>query len=318
MNEISTGTLRLPKFDVRQVRAFLVVAGELHFGRAAERLFTSQPALSRTIHALEEAVGVPLFERSTRRVRLTSAGEAFAAECSLALGHLERASTAALEAADGSAGRLRVGYMDFAINGRLPALLQGFRTRFPRAVLDLEYNPSAKQRVALLEGRIDIGFVIGEFESQKVLNVLVDQDDFVVLLPDTHPLVSRPALRLADLAEEPFVMGTEDAFRTFRRLFFPICHSAGFFPNIVQLASTTTGIFGMVAAGVGVSVYAGCARNFGRVGVVVKPLVDVREVIPTFAVWVADNPSEILRGFKDFLVANARMYMAAAHSPRAS
>ncbi|OOG57483.1 LysR family transcriptional regulator [Polaromonas sp. C04] len=316
MSEISTGTLRLPKFDVRQVRAFLVVAGELHFGRAAERLFTSQPALSRTIHALEDAVGVSLFERSTRRVRLTSAGEAFAAECSLALGHLERASTAALEAADGRAGRLRVGYMDFAINGRLPSLLQGFRAGFPRAVLDLEYNPSSKQRVALLEGRIDVGFVIGEFESQKVLNVLVDQNDYVALLPDTHPLASRRTLRLADLAEEPFVMGTEDAFSTFRRLFFPVCHTAGFFPNIVQLASNTSGIFGMVAAGVGVSVYAGCARNIGRVGVVVKPLVDVSDVIPTFAVWVADNPSEVLHGFRDFLVANARLRMAATHAPR--
>lgn len=311
MSEISTGTLRLPKFDVRQVRAFLVVAGELHFGRAAERLFTSQPALSRTIHALEDAVGVSLFERSTRRVRLTSAGEAFAAECSLALGHLERASTAALEAADGRAGRLRVGYMDFAINGRLPSLLQGFRAGFPRAVVDLEYNPSSKQRVALLEGRIDIGFVIGEFESQKVLNVLVDQNDYVALLPDTHPLASRRTLRLADLAEEPFVMGTEDAFSTFRRLFFPVCHTIGLFPNIVQLASNTSGIFGMVAAGVGVSVYAGCARNLGRVGVVVRPLVDVSDMIPTFAVWVADNPSEVLHGFRDFLVANARLHMAA-------
>jgi DNA-binding transcriptional LysR family regulator len=312
MNQVSAGPLRLPKFDVRQVRAFLAVAGELHFGRAAERLCTSQPALSRTIHALEEAVGVTLLERSTRRVRLTSAGEAFAAECSLAFGHLERASTAALEAADGSAGRLRVGYMDFAINGRLPSLLQGFRARHPKAVFDLEYNPSAKQHVALLEGRSDIGFVIGEFESQKVLNVLVDQDEFVALLPDTHPLASRRILHLTDLAEEPFVMGTEDAFSTFRRLFFSVCHTAGFFPNIVQLASNTSGIFGMVAAGVGVGVYAGCARNIRRVGVVVKPLADVSEMIPTFAVWVADNPSEVLQRFRDYLVDNARLHISAA------
>src|SRR5476649_1748139 len=78
---------RAPKFDLRQARAFLFVADELHFGRAAARLFMTQPALSRTIRALEESVAVALFERSTRRVRLTPAGEAFAAECRLALGH---------------------------------------------------------------------------------------------------------------------------------------------------------------------------------------------------------------------------------------
>lgn len=311
MNETPVGSLRLPKFDLRQARAFLFVADELHFGRAAARLFTSQPALSRSIHALEDAVGTPLFARTTRRVRLTPAGEVFAAECRLALGHLERAAIAAHDAADGSVGRLRIGYMDFAINGRLPQLLKAFRAQYPRDVLDLEYNPSAKQRTALLEGRIDAGFVIGEFESQKVLNVLVEQDDFVALLPDGHPLTTRRTLNLVDLADEPFVMGSEDAFSTFRGLLFPVCHAAGFFPNVVQQASNSSGIFGMVAAGVGVSVYAGCARNIGRVGVVVKPLADVSEVISTFAVWVADNPSPVLQRFKDFLVTNARLGLVA-------
>src|SRR5512146_179898 len=122
---------RDPKFDLRQARAFLRVAEDLHFGRAAAKLFMTQPALSRTIRALEEAVGVALFERSTRRVRLTAAGEAFAAECRLALGHLDLAAHAARNAAAGREGHLRVAYMDFAINGRLPAILQSFRTAYP-------------------------------------------------------------------------------------------------------------------------------------------------------------------------------------------
>lgn len=307
MKDTPIGSLRLPRFDVRQARAFLFVAEELHFGRAAARLFTSQPALSRTIHALEEAVGTPLLERSTRKVRLTAAGEVFVAECRLALGHLERAAAAAADAAEGRVGRLRVGYMDFAINGRLPQLVQGFRSKYPQTVLDLEYNPSTRQRTALLEGRLDIAFIIGEFESPKVLNVLVERNDYVALLPEAHPLAARRTLRLADLAQEPFVMGTEDAFSSFRRLLFPVCHAAGFFPNVVQLASNASGIFGMVAAGVGVSVYAGCARNVRRVGVVVKPLADVTDAIPTFAAWIADQPSEVLKRFTEFLVANARL-----------
>lgn len=292
---------RPPKFDLRQTRAFVLVAEELHFGRAAARLFMTQPALSRSIRALEDAVGTALFERSTRRVRLTAAGEAFAAECRLALGHLERAAAAATNAAEGREGRLRVGYMDFAINGRLPQILKAFRTKFPQVLVDLEYIPTAVQHTALLQGRIDIGFVIGEFRAPRILNLPVDSDDFVALLPEGHRLAARASMRLADLADEPFVFGSEDTFSSFRQLALPLCLGAGFYPRIVQQASNTSGIFGMVAAGVGVTLYAGCARNFRRAGVVVKALADVRDKIPTYAACLSDNPSEVLGRFRAFV-----------------
>lgn len=299
------GDLRRPVFDVRAARAFLFVAEDLHFGRAAARLHTSQPALSRTIHALEATLGVALLERSTRRVGLTAAGEVFSAECRLALGHLERAATGAQDAAIGRVGRIRIGYMDFAIHGSLPWLLKGFRSKWPRDVMDLEYNPSVKQKTALLEGLIDVGFVIGKLDSPKVKNVLVDLNDYVALLPDTHPLAKKPTLRLADMANEQFVLGSDDTFSSFRSLLFSVCHSLGFFPNIAQEASSTGGILGMVAAGVGVSVFAGCARNWTRDGVVVKPLVDVTDYIPTYAIWVSDNPSEVLKRFGNFVSTNS-------------
>lgn len=298
---------RLPRFDLRQARAFVCVADELHFSRAAARLYTSQSALSRAIRGLEGIVGVPLLERTTRRVRLTAAGESFADECRKALAHFDRAAGSALDAADGRTGRLRIAYMDFAINGRLPLLLKEFRARFPRSVLDLEYLPSAKQRTALFEGRIDIGMMIGELEGAKARNLLVDQDDFVALLPEGHPIASRRTVALADLAREPFVLGNDDGFSSFRRLFLPLCHEAGFMPDIVQQASNSSGIFGMVAAGVGVSVYAGCARNVRRAGVVVRPLADVRATIPVFAAWVDEPASELLAKFTDFLVSQARL-----------
>src|SRR5512140_3003087 len=107
---------RLPplRFGLRQVRAFVCIADELHFGHAANLLFTSQPALSRMIHSLEEALGVQLLTRTTRKVELTPAGEAFASECRLALTHFELATRAAQSAAPGKLGRLRMAYMDFA------------------------------------------------------------------------------------------------------------------------------------------------------------------------------------------------------------
>ena len=289
------------RFDLRQVRAFLRVAEQLHFGRAAERLSMTQPALSRTIRDLEEAVGVSLFERSTRRVRLTAAGAAFAAECQLAVSHLQLAANAAKSAAEGRSGKLRLGYMDFAINGRLPRILQAFRAAEPGVSVDLEYMPTAAQHVALLEGRIDIGFIIGEFKAHNVANHPVDRDEFVVLLPESHPLAARESLRLAELAKEPFVIGSEETFGSFRKLLFELCHEAGFFPDIVQEASNSSGIFGLVAAGAGITVYAGCARNVLRKGVVVRRISNVRERIPIVAAWLADHSSEALRRFTSTL-----------------
>lgn len=291
-----------PRFNVRHIRAFLILVEELHFGRAAERLFISQPALSRMIRTLEGSIGVALFGRSTRRVQLTAAGEAFAGECRLAYEHILRSGPAARDAAAGYRGSLHVSYMNLAINGCLPELIRAYRDAFPNVNIELEYSPSSKQYYALLEGRIDIGFVIGSFQSQKVHNLLVDEDEYVALLPSRHPLIAKSSLSLPDLATEPFVIGNENAFDTFRRFLFPLCHNAGFFPNIVQQASNADGIMGMVAAGVGVSIYAGCTRNALRKGVEVRTLNDVAERIPVYAIWSSENPSTTLRGFTDFLM----------------
>lgn len=303
-------SLQALKFDLRQARAFIFLAEELHFGRTAARLFMSQPALSRSIRQLEDAVGVPLLERSTRRVRLTPAGDAFAVECRVALGHLGRAVQTAQQAAQGREGRLRVGYMDFAINGRLPRVLQAFRERHPRVAIDLQYLPTALQHAALLEGRLDIAFGIGQFDSPTVVNLLVEQEDFVALLPEGHRLAQADVVRLGDLATEPFVVGNEASYSSFRTRLFSVCHAAGFFPNIVQQASNTSGILGMVAAGVGVSIFGGSARNLKRVGVVVKPLAGAQETIPTFAVWLVDHPSTVLRRFRETLLLHVQSSLA--------
>jgi DNA-binding transcriptional LysR family regulator len=187
----------------------------------------------------------------------------------------------------------------------------------PGVSVDLEYLPTASQHLALLEGRIDIGFMIGPLEARRIANLPVDQDDFVALLPEGHPLASRKALRLADLAHERFVIGSEETFSSFRTRLFDLCHRAGFFPEVVQEASNSSGIFGLVAAGAGVTVYAGCARNVLRSGVVVRPLTDVKERIPIFAAWLEDHPSEALRRFRDCAMAQKDKWMSSRdHPPR--
>lgn len=296
---------RLP-FNMRHVRAYTAVAKELHFGRAARALNMSESALSRLVRSLEESIGTPLLVRTTRSVRMNEAGRAFLAECELAHGHLARAANAAVAAAEGRAGTLRVGYMDFAINGALPTILLQFAERVPGVRIELVYAPSSGQRLALLEGRIDIGFLVGELVAQNAENVVLWSDSHVALLPERHRLASKDAIRMSDLAAERFVLGTADQFGAYRPLVFELCRNAGFFPTIVQEASNSTGIFGMVAAGAGVTLYGGCARNILRSGIVVRPLLDVKQQIPIIASWFTDNQSPALSSFVKFLLASRR------------
>lgn len=282
------------RFGFRQIRAFVCLADDLHFSRAAGRLCMTQPALSRMIRKLERSVGLDLLERSTRRVRLTPAGEAFVADCRLALGYLDLACTAAHNAAAGRASQLRVAYTDFAIDGRLPEILQTLRAKAAGVTIDLKYMPTTAQQVALTEGRIDVGFITGEFRAKGVEKLLVDEQDFVLVLPEGHRLATQASVKLSELTREPFVIGTEDSFASFRKLLFELCAIDGFYPNVVQEVPDKNGILGLVAAGAGITIYAGSARNVQRNGIVVKNIIGARKKVPIFAAWMADHSSEAL------------------------
>lgn len=289
------------KFELRHIRAFLCLAEELHFNRAAERLHTSQPALSRTIRDLEDAVGARLLLRTTRCVGLTDAGKAFLTEIQPGLRHIERAVEAAQHADAGITGELRIAYMDFAINGKVPELIRAFRTTQPGIRLLLSFIPTFQQKQALLENRIDLGFLIGHFDNPNIKNQAFDEENYVTLLPSRHPLASAKTVRLTDLADEPFVLGTGENWSTYRDRLFKICHQAGFSPMIVQEASSSEGIFGLVAAGTGVSIYAECVRNLQRRGLVIRNLDDLTDTIPVFAAWNALSVSPSLSRFVAFL-----------------
>lgn len=289
------------RFDLRHLRSFIMLAQELHFSRAAARLNMTQPGMSRLIGELEADVGVPLLRRTTRTVELTEAGKAFLGEATLALERLERAVRVARRTASGETGVLRIGYMDFAINGRLPELLRAFSRYRPEIRLELSFTPTLKQQEALLADKIDVGFMIGPFESEHMVSYPFDSDRYVALLPVTHPLSNVRTLRLSDLAGEPFVLGSGENWGAYRRDLFVLCHRHGFHPSIVQEASSSEGIFGLVAAGVGVSIYASCVRNLQRRGIVIRGIDDVADPIPTCAVWADPIQSPSVDVFTQFL-----------------
>src|SRR5579864_2744965 len=204
------------RIDVHHIRAFLAVAEALQFSVAADRLHMTQPALSRIIKALEESVGAALLARTTRRVELTNAGRVFAEHCELALTHIDQAVTLARRAEAGNIGHLRIAYMDFAINGTLPAIIEAFGKKFPSINIDLVHMPSTMQKEAMLDSTIDVGFMIGPFAAPGVETRIFGREPMVALLPAAHPLTEKKTLRLVDLANERFVLGTPHSWEAFR------------------------------------------------------------------------------------------------------
>ena len=287
--------------EYRHIRAFVSVAEELHFGRAAERLSQSQPTLSRTINALERIVGVPLLRRTTRHVELTPAGEAFLVHSRGLLGQVIEAVDSARRAASGLAGTLVVAYMDFAILGVVPSIVAGFRREHPDITVELRYSWTERQKSEVLNGDVDVGFMIAPFHAEGVDSRCVDSQRYVVALPEWHPLAAGDYVRLRDLADEPYVLGVRAEWGPMREAVFQLCSRAGFSPSVVEEAHSRDGIFGFVAAGLGVTIYTDVAFNSPRQGVAIRPLANIEDRVEIIAAWRERPSSPVRARFLTFL-----------------
>lgn len=289
------------RFDLKQMKAFIAVAEHLHFKRAADVLFITQPALSRLIRALEEEVEAQLFQRTTRQVALTEAGRLFLHECQQVFRHIERGIELARSAAAGDIGHLTVAYNDFAINGALPAILERFKELHPNVTVQLLYMPSHEQYKAIDDCLIDVGFLLGPVSMPGIKSLPVSQERMVAILPTRHPLAGNTSIRVEQLKDERFIFGAASGWSLFREQSFQLCQRFGFTPNIIQEATTSIGIFGLVAANMGVSIYSECAYKIQREGVIIVPLANDHPRVQTIAAWNEDYETPTARRFKALL-----------------
>jgi len=278
-------------------RLFLAVAEDLHFSSAARRMNIAQPALSRAIRALEQELGADLFKRSTRNVELTQAGRLFQKDILIAIEHLDIATQAARNAVAGEAGSLVVGYMDFAIEGKFPAILRDFRSRYSAVSIDSKASFTERIIDDLANGKIDVGFVVGTIEHAGLASFAVQSDRFVAVIPEAHPLASKSSIRLRELAGEPMILGRRETWAPFVERVEALCKKAGFSPRLVQEADTTESIFAFVASGIGTTLYVERAFNYNPPGVRVIPLEDVPTTIRTEVAWRVDDQSRLVKNF---------------------
>ena len=282
--------------DLRQISAFVAVAEELHFGRAADRLHMAQPPLSQLIRRLEKELNTPLFERTTRQVRLTPAGEAFLGPARRVLDAVDEAGQAARLAAGGEVGRVRIGFAGASSHETLPLLTEAVRKRYPDIELLMEgqtYANVALARVA--DGSLDLGFVRLPANMAGVATRPIAAETLVCALPATHPLAQHERVDVRDLASEPFVTFPANAGSSLHDALIDACGRAGFFPRIEQMAPDTYTILALVAAGVGVTLTLSSCQHVQQHGLVYRALAGDPVRLHQALAWREDNPSPALR-----------------------
>ena len=193
-------------FDLNQLRCFVTVAEELHFGRAAVRLNMTQPPLSRQIQVLEHIIDAPLLERTSRSVRLTPAGRSFLPEARRILKLAESASQVARRIAMGKTGSLKIGYTAAAAYGFLPELIAACRARLPEVDFSLKEMVSGDQLEALGSGQIDAGLLRPPIARPELATRRVLAEPLLAAIPKKHPLASAATVAIKDFDGQPFVM----------------------------------------------------------------------------------------------------------------
>jgi DNA-binding transcriptional LysR family regulator len=262
--------------ELRHLRYFVVLAEELHFSRAAQRLGISQPPLSQQIRALELSLNARLFERTNRRVELTEAGRALLVEARATLDQAERAANIVGQAQRGEIGELKVGFAPSApLIAPFTTTILAFRKASPGVRLVLNEQVTTEQIDALLERRLHVGFIRSPSVPDlpdAIAAIELYREPLSVFMRADHPLARHRAVPLKALAAEPFVFFPRSHGTSLYDQVLALCRKAGFIPRIDQEARGNATILGLVAVGLGVSILPASLRGIAVADVACRDL----------------------------------------------
>lgn len=293
--------------ELRLWHQFVVLAEELHFGRAAARLHMTQPPLTQAIAGLEATLAVRLFDRTKRSVQLTAAGTALLPSARELLARARELPMQARAAAAGELGRLRLAFVSTVGFSHLPEWVRLFRVQFPDVKIELVEATGDVQVAALQAGEVDAGFVLHApgFVPAGLNHLRVASEPLVLALPESHPLSEANALRLADVLAQPLVMFPRHIAPSLHDAVFALYHGAGRLPVVAQEAIQMQTIVNLVSAGLGMAWVPESVRQFQRPGVRYRAVKVGRgaALCETSLVWVDADKVPALARFLAFVTA---------------
>jgi DNA-binding transcriptional LysR family regulator len=259
--------------ELRQIEAFLAVAEELHFGRAAERLRMAQSPLSQTIRKLEKDLGAPLFERNTRSVTLTTAGHSLLPHVRKILEEVDLARRS-IQAESGTVyGKLAIGFSGALNHTTLPALTRALRQHYPQLDVSLHGGLLTQEALQqLIHGALDLAFIGLPIDAPTLATRRIATERLGATVPADHRLAGRESVEVAELAGDPFVTMPAAQGSTLREVTFAACAAAGFRPRISQEVADPYTALSLVAGGIGISLMPESIEGIMPAGTVFLPL----------------------------------------------
>jgi DNA-binding transcriptional LysR family regulator len=283
--------------ELRHLRYFIAVAEELNFSRAAQRMHMAQPPLSAAIRQLERDLGVDLFVRSSRDVKLTHAGRAFLAGARRTLADAERAAEDAKRAAAGELGHLRLAYSWSARFETLPALGRAFRATHPDVELLAQEMWNARMPQAFANGSIDIALSLCPEIAAELQLAPIHKERLVGLLPESHPLAGEDAIPLSALADEEFIVFPREIAPRLYDAFISIFRRAGFEPRVRVESFHTGWDLGVLAEIPAVAMAPQTVAGGLPDGIVAVAVSEPTDSLETCLVWRADDSTPTIAAF---------------------
>lgn len=296
----------------RKLWYFLVLADELNFSRAAERLHISQPPLSKQIKQLEDELGVKLFRRVGRGVQLTEAGRLLSEEAPRILSQIERTQSLVKKADRGEVGQIMIGFTPSAINDVLPPILLSFRREYPEVELFLHEVKADQIVEGLVNKWLDVGFLYLPFDDKRFNCQTISREKLLVALPEHHHLAAEPAIYMESLSREYFILPAKHRYMPgMYGQVMSLCHQAGFTPHAVQKEVwQMQTIVGLVGSGLGIAIVPSSIQKVHKEGIVYREICNPQAAVEMGIIWRKEEATPPINAFTKVAVRQCSQHVS--------
>ncbi|AZA77291.1 LysR family transcriptional regulator [Chryseobacterium sp. G0186] len=290
------------QIELRHLKYFQVLSNELNFRKASEKLFISQPGLSRQIKQMEEIYNVTLFNRNKKKVELSEAGLYLKKEVDFIFNHLNNIKEQLENINQGRQAELRIGFLGSAAEKIIPECVVKLNQVYPDIRTLLQEMPNKLQLKLVEESQLDIGFVRLQNIPEGISKHLIHQDTFSLVLPKNHPIQNIDNDTFKSLYKEPFIFFSSDDNPHYFDLIMSICEDHGFRPKVFHKSINALTIYKLVEEGLGLAILPTSLQYGYNLNVKFLELKYITQKTDLYMIWKESNRSPILKNVIHWLI----------------